>query len=103
MASRIEMTRHDLYDLVWSMPLARAAATLGMAHLTLKKLCQESLIRLPPTGSGERAGRTESAIGYRFPRRVRNARRQSPIECQLFRHGASGPQNRWPTLNARPV
>jgi hypothetical protein len=44
------MTRQELYDLVWSMPLARAAATLGMAHLTLKKVCQESLVPLPPHG-----------------------------------------------------
>ena len=50
MAELIEVTRQELYDLVWSMPLARVAAKLGMAHATTKKLCQESVIPLPPPG-----------------------------------------------------
>lgn len=60
MTSRIEMTRQELWELVWSMPLSRAAATFPMSHLALKRLCERHQIPLPPLGhwkkSAERQG-----------------------------------------------
>ena len=50
MTSRIEMTGQDLYDLVWSMPLHKAAETFPMSHLALKRLCERHQIPLPPLG-----------------------------------------------------
>jgi hypothetical protein len=50
MTSRIEMTRQELWELVWSMPLSRAAATFPMSHLALKRLCERHQIPLPPLG-----------------------------------------------------
>ena len=50
MTSRIEMTGQVLYDLVWSKPLHKAAATFSMSHLALKRLCERHQIPLPPLG-----------------------------------------------------
>jgi DNA invertase Pin-like site-specific DNA recombinase len=50
MTSRIEMTCQELWELVWSMPLNRAAATFPMSHLALKRLCERHQIPLPPLG-----------------------------------------------------
>jgi hypothetical protein len=50
MSSRIETTRQELWELVWSMPLSQAAATIPMSHLALKRLCQRHQIPLPPLG-----------------------------------------------------
>lgn len=50
MTSRIEMTGQQLYDLVWSSPLGKAAATFPMSHLALKRLCVRHQIPLPPPG-----------------------------------------------------
>ena len=35
MSDRIEMTRKELWELIWSMPLSRATATFPMARLAL--------------------------------------------------------------------
>lgn len=50
MSNRIETTRQELWELVWSMPLSKAAATFPMSHLALKKLCERHQIPLPPLG-----------------------------------------------------
>ncbi|SEP42840.1 hypothetical protein SAMN02990966_06109 [Rhodospirillales bacterium URHD0017] len=50
MTTRTEMTRQELYDLVWSLPLHKAAATFPMSHLALKRLCQRHQIPVPPQG-----------------------------------------------------
>ena len=44
------MTRQELWELVWSMPLGRAAATLPMSHLALKRLCERHQIPVPALG-----------------------------------------------------
>ena len=49
MSNRIEMTGQELWELVWSMPLTRAAATFQMSHLALKRLFE----MVVPTGGAE--------------------------------------------------
>jgi hypothetical protein len=39
MPQSIEMTRQQLYDLVWSRSMGEAAASIPMSHVSLKKLC----------------------------------------------------------------
>jgi hypothetical protein len=39
MPQPIEMTRQQLYDLVWSRSVGDVAAGIPMSHLSLKKLC----------------------------------------------------------------
>jgi hypothetical protein len=38
MSNRVEMTRQELWELVWSMPLSRAASTFAMSHLATAHL-----------------------------------------------------------------
>jgi hypothetical protein len=54
MANRIEMTRQQLSDLVWSMPIGKAASSFPMSHESLKKLCQRHEVLCRHTGTGRR-------------------------------------------------
>ena len=39
MPQSIEMTRQELYDLVWSRSVGAVAASIPMSHVSLRKLC----------------------------------------------------------------
>jgi hypothetical protein len=46
----VELTRRQLYDLVWSKPMRDAAATIPMSDVGLKKVCRKNQIPVPPQG-----------------------------------------------------
>lgn len=47
---REPMTRHALYDLVWSIPVSRLAPAFGMSDRGLSKRCVRANVPLPPRG-----------------------------------------------------
>lgn len=49
-ANRINVTRDELYELVWSMPTSRACQTYGLSDVGLAKICLEWDIPRPPRG-----------------------------------------------------
>lgn len=44
------ITRHELYDLVWSRPLPQLSAELGISGNALAKICDRVLVPHPPRG-----------------------------------------------------
>jgi hypothetical protein len=50
MADAIRLTRQELYDRVWSTPLARLGPELGMSGRGLAKLCSREGIPVPNRG-----------------------------------------------------
>src|SRR4051794_19247677 len=47
---RRTMSRQRLYDLVWSMPMRDAAATIPMSDVGLKKVCRRHGVPVPARG-----------------------------------------------------
>ena len=47
---RRRFTREELYDLVWSRPISRLAAELGISDVGLSKICDRNQIPTPPRG-----------------------------------------------------
>jgi hypothetical protein len=50
MPQAIEITRQQLYDLVWSKPMRDAAATIPMSDVGLKKVCVRHHVPVPVRG-----------------------------------------------------
>jgi hypothetical protein len=50
-----EVTRQGLYELVWSMPMRDAAATIPMSDVGLKKVCRRHGVPVPPRGYWNKA------------------------------------------------
>jgi len=48
--NEIKLTRKELYDLVWSEPLAVIAKKFGTTDYGLRKICKEFIIPLPKSG-----------------------------------------------------
>jgi hypothetical protein len=44
------LTRHALYDLVWSMPMTKLAESLGLSDVGLAKICDRHRVPTPPRG-----------------------------------------------------
>lgn len=51
---KIEFTRTELYDLVWSEPLSRLARKYSMSDNGLRKICKKNNIPLPVMGHWQR-------------------------------------------------
>lgn len=45
-----DLTREELYDLVWAMPVQRAAEQFAISDVALAKLCRRRQLPLPPRG-----------------------------------------------------
>jgi len=45
-----KLTREELYELVWSEPMVKAAARYGMSDVNLKKICRKHGIPVPGRG-----------------------------------------------------
>lgn len=58
------MTREELYELVWSKPITKLAADLGMSDVGLSKLCRRHDVPTPPRGHWARreAGYTDPKV-----------------------------------------
>ena len=57
-----QLTREQLFDLVWSAPVTKVAPTLGLSDVGLAKRCKRETIPLPPRGywAKHAAGRAPS-------------------------------------------
>ena len=44
------ITREELYELVWSMPMTRASKQLGVSDVMLGRVCRERRVPRPPRG-----------------------------------------------------
>ena len=44
------ITREELYELVWSMPMTRASKQLGVSDVMLGRVCRERRVPRPPQG-----------------------------------------------------
>ncbi len=47
---QIKVTRQELYDQIWSMPVSRACRLYGLSDVGLAKICEEWDIPRPPRG-----------------------------------------------------
>lgn len=56
---RLELTRKQLYDMVWSMPMLRLARTFQCSPTWLARICREAEVPVPPRGywAKKRAGK----------------------------------------------
>jgi len=61
------MTRHQLYELIWSKPMRAAAREVGLSDVGLKKLCMRHQVPVPPQGYWNKvhAGQTPPRMPYR--------------------------------------
>lgn len=48
--TRRQLTRQELYDLVWQTPMSRLAKRFGLSDVGLKKVCRKHDIPTPPLG-----------------------------------------------------
>lgn len=46
----MELSRKDLYDLVWSMPMTKVGEKLGVSDVAIRKICVKMNIPRPPQG-----------------------------------------------------
>ena len=44
------LTRKELYDLVWSMPVLKVAESFGLSDVGLAKICERHRVPVPPRG-----------------------------------------------------
>ena len=44
------ITREELYELVWSMPMTRASNQQGVSDVMLGRVCRERCVPRPPQG-----------------------------------------------------
>jgi hypothetical protein len=47
---KVKLTREELYELVWSMPMTKASKQLGISDVMLGKLCRQRNVPRPPRG-----------------------------------------------------
>jgi hypothetical protein len=67
MPQSIEMTRQQLYDLVWSRSMGDAAASIPMSHVSLKKLCSKHHVPVPPQGHWRKSPARQAADKVPLP------------------------------------
>ena len=60
---RAKLTREELYDLMWSTPVAKVAKELGVSGVALAKRCKRVAVPLPPRGYWARI-----AAGQKIPK-----------------------------------
>lgn len=46
--SQPDLTRREMYDLVWSMPTERVAENFGLSEASLRKICDHHRVPIPP-------------------------------------------------------
>jgi hypothetical protein len=67
MPQSIEMTRQQLYELVWSKSVAAAAASIPMSHANLKELCLEHQVPIPSLGHWRKSPARQAADKVPLP------------------------------------
>jgi hypothetical protein len=74
MPQAIEMTRQQLYDLVWLRSMGDVAASIPMAHVSLKKLCLKYQVPVPPQGHWKKSPARQAADKVPLPLTMREQR-----------------------------
>ena len=46
----IEISREDLYEMVWDRPMSQLSKELGMSDVGIRKICRRHNIPTPPQG-----------------------------------------------------
>ena len=67
MPKPIEMTRQQLYGLVWSRSMGDVAASIPMSHVSLKKLCAKHHVPVPPQGHWRKSPTRQAADKVPLP------------------------------------
>lgn len=49
-AKTVELTREELYEQVWTVPMQRLAERYGISDVALAKTCRKLVIPVPPRG-----------------------------------------------------
>jgi hypothetical protein len=61
------ISREELYDLVWAKPMTHVAKDLGISDVMLGKLCKEQLVPKPPRGYWANLGSDKKRAVYVRP------------------------------------
>jgi AcrR family transcriptional regulator len=93
-AADAALTRKQLYDRVWSAPMTRVAAELGLTGGGLAKVCDRLLIPYPPRGHWARAKGGQSAERPPLPAAPEGA--EEPVLVAGERSGSRRRQTRAP-------
>lgn len=61
------LTRRELYDLVWSKPVAKVAVELGISGVAVKKICDKHRVPVPGRGYWAKlaAGQKVKPVAFR--------------------------------------
>jgi hypothetical protein len=69
-AKTVELTREDLYEQAWTVPMQRLAERYGISDVALAKTCRKLAIPVPPRGYWRRkeTGRLPARLPLPRPR-----------------------------------
>ncbi|MBB2677432.1 UNVERIFIED_ORG: hypothetical protein GGI61_000978 [Rhizobium esperanzae] len=87
MAKR-EMSREELFALVWERPTSEIAIELGVSDVAVGKLCEKMQVPKPPRGYWARveAGQTPRRPALKAFREELEAKRRSTIQARSAGH-----------------
>lgn len=74
-----ELSREELYDLVWSTPMASLAIELGISDVALKKRCRRQSIPTPGRGYWAKVEAGKKVARPKLPQTIGGAEPQVPI------------------------
>jgi len=86
-AKTVELTREELYELVWTVPMQRLAERYGISDVALAKTCRNLVIPVPPRGYWRR--KETGRVPARPPLRsflVKIPATCTNYSCILWRH-----------------
>ena len=63
----VTVSRNDLYQRVWELPMARLAAEYGISGNGLAKICDRLKIPYPPRGYWAKKAAGKAVVEYRLP------------------------------------
>ena len=63
----IQLTRHELYDLVWAEPLSRLAKKYNISDNGLRKICKKMNIPMPANGYWQKIHHQKSVVKENLP------------------------------------
>lgn len=93
-----EMTRQQLYDLVWDKPMPMVAAGFPMSPITLKKICLKHQVPVPPAGYWSKSETAKLKAKLALPETKVGDHR---IWVRRFRRRKAAPQS-LPEVSGKP-
>lgn len=91
------LTREELYQLVWSTPVIKAAKGLGISGVALAKRCRREGVPLPPCGYWARV-----ASGQQVPVSPLPPKPTKPVAPRSARKTATGSTDEPKMIGSRP-